>query len=87
MARVELSESEIIEALRNARRNKEPDPPGAFVPSEMAKKTGQAPRTIREQIAALRERGMIETVKVHREGSDGRQIQVNAYRILKEPAR
>lgn len=86
MARqIELSESEIVQALRDARRVDQPDPPGAFIVSEMAKKTGQSPRTVRQQITALREKGLIETVKVHRRGSDGRYIQVTAYVILKAP--
>ena len=42
-----------------------------------------AARTIREQINALRAKGLIEQFKVQREGSDGRQITVNAYRILR----
>ena len=83
MARVVLSESEIIEALHNARRSTVPDPPGAFTVSDLAKKAHVAHRTIREQISALRAKGLIEEFRVHRDGSDGRQIMVRAYRILR----
>ena len=83
MARVVLSESEIIEALHHARRSDVPDPPGAFTVAELSKKAHCAARTIREQITALRAKGLIEQFRVQREGSDGRQITVNAYRILR----
>ena len=83
MARVVLSESEIIEALHNARKSDVPDPPGAFTVADLAKKAHCATRTIREQIAALRAKGLIEDFRVQRDGSDGRQIMVRAYRILR----
>lgn len=82
--KIVLSEAEIVEALRSARRCTVPDPPGSFVVSELAKKTRQGQRTLRQQVEALRAKGLIESLKVHREGSDGRQILVSAYRILKE---
>lgn len=84
---IELSESEIVAALQSARSERAPDPPGAFVISELARSSHQAPQTIRLQIRALRAKGLIEDVKVARVGSDGRLMTVNAYRILKQAKR
>lgn len=83
MARVELSELEIIEELRGALRVKQPDPPGVFVISELAKKSGVSQETLRKQVRALMEQGRIEQIHVQRDGSDGRLLRkIPAYRIL-----
>lgn len=84
MARIEITDSEILAELRNAGgRVLQPDPPGVFVVSELAAKTGTCDRVIRYQIAALRRVGRIELVHVHRVGADGRFIRkIPGYRIL-----
>lgn len=83
MARVVISEAEIMEELARARCVTEPDPPGAFTVAEMAKKTGKAQRTIRTEVEALNAKGMIERCYVHRRGSDGRFMRTRAYRIIR----
>lgn len=86
MAReIVITESEILSALADARKVRVPDPPGAFVASELAKKNRVSKSVIWAQVAALKAKGLIESLQVHREGSDGRQMMVQAYRILRAP--
>jgi hypothetical protein len=85
MARIIISEAEIIEALSSARRELPPDPLGAFTVRELAKKAHKAEATIRGEIATLKEKGLIEEVQLYRSRSNGRPLMVPGFRVLAAP--
>lgn len=83
MATIDISESEILEALRTAKRERRPDPPGVFTISELAAKSGEVGRTLRLRMALLHRQGKVEVIPVQRERCDGMLTTVPGYRFLK----
>lgn len=82
MASFAISEKELLDALA-ASRGPTADPRGAFVVSELATSSGIPDRTIRGRLARLKKLGLVEVLRVTREGIDGRQTPVPAYRLRK----
>ena len=82
MSRVEVSTSDLFDALEKAAAHDVTQtPPGFFVVSDMVRATGKCPRTIREKIRLAEERGKVEKTEVWRRRTDGRVSPVVAYRI------
>jgi hypothetical protein len=79
MARIIISEAEIIEALSSARRELPPDPLGAFTVRELAKKAHKAEATIRDRDRDVEREGLIEEVQLYRSRSNGRPLMVPGF--------
>jgi hypothetical protein len=83
VARIELSASEIIDALRAATGNGELGPADAFTRNEIQAAIGWGLPRISAHLLALKSRGLVEIVTVKRERLDGLIASVPGYRFLK----
>jgi len=82
---IQITENEILDALRAAVRTAKPDDRGAMRIEDICRATGWGTkfthRQVREQIAA----GMIEVVRIDHQSIDGRVVRVPAYRFKGKP--
>lgn len=85
MARITISESELIDALRAATGNGESGPADAFTLKEIKAATGWGDRRVLAHLYLLKAQGMLQIVTVNRERLDGRVGGVPGYRFLKKP--
>ena len=80
--RVHVSDSELLEALREAlERRGEDSPDDAFSVVELAEELGCHEATARKAIKRLIDGGKVEPVRVKRRAMDGRLASVVAYRL------
>lgn len=83
MEAVDISEAEILDALRATLGNADLGPRDAFTRGEIGAAMGWGlPRTS-SHLIALKHQGLVEVVKVKREAVDGRHCMVPGYRFLK----
>lgn len=85
MARIAISESELIEALRAATGNGESGPADAFTRNEIKAATGWGDDRISAHLHLLKDQGMLQVVRVRRRRLDGQVNPVPGYRFLKKP--
>lgn len=86
MARVDVTEADLLAALADAARPKLTErPAGFYTMSELSVKGGVPIRTLREQMVKLRAVGRVETARVYIEGADGRITPVTAYKLKAAP--
>jgi hypothetical protein len=83
VAPVEISESEILEALRESIGNPDLGPSDAFTRGEIAVAMGWGLTKTGKELTALKAKGQLEVLRVRREGLDGRPASVPGYRFLK----
>ena len=83
-----FAESELLAALAAAMRPATGDGPAdAFTVADLCRRTGRTERAIRVSLAALKERGLLDVLKVPRAGLDDRVVRTPAYRLRPQPAR
>lgn len=83
MARVEITTSELIDALRAATGNGEEGPADAFTRNEIKAMTHWGFPRITDHLTALKQQGLLDVVWVNRERLDGRVVKVPGYRFLR----
>lgn len=83
MARVEITDSEIVDALNAAIGTGEMAPADAFSREEIHDATGWGLPRISKHLRALKAQGQVEIVIVSRERVDGRLGPVPCYRFLR----
>lgn len=76
-----FAESELLAALAAAMRPADDGPADAFTVGDLARLTGRTDRAIRVALGALKERGLLDVVKVPRAGLDDRIVRTPAYRL------
>ena len=77
-----FAESELLAALAAAMRPAAGDGPAdAFTVADLCRLTGRTDRAIRLALAALKERGLLDVLKVPRAGLDDRVVRTPAYRL------
>lgn len=81
MAPVEITEAEILEALRESFGDS--GPADAFTRAEIAEAMGWGVDRTSSQLTRIKRRGQLEVVKVQRETLDCRMVTVPGYRFLK----
>jgi DNA-binding transcriptional regulator PaaX len=81
--RIEITESELLEALRTARPTADTGPADACTLLELADAMAVNERTARKALHRLWRAGRIECVRVTRPAMDGRLSNVPAYRVVK----
>lgn len=79
-SRLSISETEILDALREA-FSTEDDPDGAHTTEELAAATGISRARIKVALRDLIRAGKAETVRVRRTSIDGRTMPVPGYRV------
>lgn len=84
MEAVTITESEILEALRESAGNPNLGPVDAFTRGELRSAMGWGLNRTTAQIFALRKKGAVEVVSVKREGVDGKHYTVSGYRFVKQ---
>ena len=80
MARVDVTEADLLAALREA-SSPDAEPDDAYTVVELADRTGTPLRVMRERVGAMVRRGQVECVRVTRTAMDGRAAKVPAYRL------
>lgn len=80
MARIEVSTSELLEAVRSA-TGAHVNPDDAFTVAEISEAMGAGERVTRDKLAKLKAAGCLEIIFVEREALDGRMRKVPAYRF------
>lgn len=84
MARVDVTEADLLAALRDAATPHDPD--DARTVMELADAMGMTEKRARAQVAALIRAGRVECVRVTRTAMDGRAAKVPAYRLTERAA-
>jgi len=83
-----FAENELLAALEAAMRPATGDgPANAFTVADLCRRTGRPDRAIRLALAALKERGLLDVLKVPRAGLDDRVVRTPAYRLRPQPVR
>lgn len=82
MDRVTLTETEIMEALREALEGSQ-GPDDARTVAELQEATGWHVNRVRQGVKAMLAAGEAECVRVYRPGMDGRRAQVPGYRFTR----
>ena len=77
------SESELIQALRDA-QNLAGNADGYATTMELGEALGWPVKRIREELGALKRRGLLQASRGWRERLDGRMTQVPVYRLVTE---
>lgn len=77
MARIEITENEIMEALRVAKEA----PEGAWTLTDLTDRLQLSRRKINNALRELNKQQRLVVVHVHRQGIDGRNIAVPAYAL------
>lgn len=85
-SRVAVSESEILDAIREALTEIGDQPDDAFTTTELVEQTGKGPAGVRAAIRELVKKGDATCVWVQRTAMDGRRARVPAYRIGRKAA-
>lgn len=80
---IAVTESELVEALRQAAQPGSPDVAGALTVVEMAARTGRGEKYVRDNIRKLMSEGRAEMVRIPRAAIDGRMQNLPAYRLVK----
>jgi hypothetical protein len=82
MARITISTSELLEAVKTATgANANPD--DAYTVAEISEAMGAGVHVTRERLNRLKRAGLLEVLSARREALDGRLGMVPAYRFLK----
>lgn len=82
-----FAENELLAALAAAMRPADDGPADAFTVGDLARLTGRTDRVIRLALMTLKERGLLDVLKVPRAGLDDRVVRTPAYRLRPQPAR
>lgn len=82
-----ITESELLDAIREAARDNSSDPQGAMTVVELADAMNLDVRIARKHVATLLRSGSMECVRVRRPSIDGRIIPIPAYRLVAAPAK
>jgi len=80
-----ISESEILDAIREAANSSAGGPEDAMTIIELAEAMNVDPRIARKHVASLLKSGAMECVRVRRSSMDGRIMPVPAYRLIAAP--
>lgn len=78
---VNLSEAELLDALREAFDKTEDHPDGAYTTVELAEMMGCNTVTMQRRLKRLIEAGEAECIRIRRTAIDGRMAVVPAYRV------
>lgn len=84
MAAIDITEAEILEALRESMDNPDLGPADAFTRNEIAEAMGWSLDRTSAHLLAVKRQGQLEVVTVKREALDSRQMSVPGYRFLKK---
>lgn len=76
-----ITESELLEALRDASRRSGADDSGALTSHELADALGVSHVTVLVYLKRVKRAGQLEVVRINREGVDGRVSPVTGYRV------
>lgn len=87
MARVEITTSELIDALRAASGSGDVGPSDAYTRNEIKAATGWGMPRISGHLHELKKAGLVEIVAVKRARLDDRIASVPGYRFLKKAKR
>jgi hypothetical protein len=83
-----FAENELLAALEAAMRPATGDGPAdAFTVADLCRRTGRTDRAIRLALTALKERGLLDVLKVPRAGLDDRMVRTPAYRLRPQAVR
>jgi DNA-binding Lrp family transcriptional regulator len=80
VARITLTESDLFDEIRSAVAAM-PSVEGAFTFNELREKMGLSVPATTKRLKALKSAGKLESIRVYREGLDGRNAQVPGYRL------
>jgi MarR-like DNA-binding transcriptional regulator SgrR of sgrS sRNA len=79
----DLTEAELLEAIREAAtHNTADDPPGAFRVVEVAESLGWSVKRVQAALHRIQHAGRLQRTRVWRTDLAGRRVPVAAYRIL-----
>jgi hypothetical protein len=78
---VKPTETELLDALREAFARVEDTPDGVFTTQDLVQMTGRGEEKVRAQIRQLMGAGEAECIHVYRTAMDGRRTRVPAYRL------
>lgn len=79
-SRIAITDTDILEALREALEVPNTDPEGAYTAHELAAKSGIGIGETRVKLKELIDARLVESVRVRRIAIDGRRAIVPAYR-------
>lgn len=80
---ITVTESELVEALREAAQPGSSDVEGALTVAEMAACTNRGEKYVRDNIRKLLAEGKAELVRIPRTAIDGRLQNLPAYRLVR----
>lgn len=82
---INISESELLDALRESMPGPVERPPGVMTAREIAEQLGVSPRVAQERTRGLVKAGRAEMLKVRVVDASGRNAYVSAYRMVPTP--
>jgi hypothetical protein len=84
---IDITEAEILEALRASLGKEDLGPKDAFTRGEIAAAMGWGLTKTSHRLVALKAKGQLEVVRVKRQGLDDRPASVAAYRFIRPKKR